>query len=77
MTLTELAESYIGDRLTVIHEFYGAFDLHYRRLRTLIVDEINPLLIQHGAEPVSVDIVPDPDTPDDIEYDEVGNTWSG
>jgi hypothetical protein len=64
VTLTELAESYIGNRLTVIHEFYGAWNLHYRQLRSLIMDEINPLLIKHGAEPIEVDMVPDPDDPD-------------
>jgi hypothetical protein len=78
MTLTELAENYIGQRLTVIHEFYGNFEEHHRRLRWLITNEINPLLIKHGAEPISLDLVPDPDEPDDdVIYDDTSNTWSG
>ena len=77
MTLTELAESYVGQRLTVINEFYGNFEVHYRRLRNEILYEINPLLTSHGAAPIDVDLVTDPDAPDDIEYDEAGNTWSG
>lgn len=64
MTLTELAQNYIGQRLTVIGEFYGNFDQHHRTLRKLIVNEINPLLLKHGAEPISVDLVPDPDAED-------------
>jgi hypothetical protein len=77
MTLTELAENYIGQRLTVIHEFYGAFDMHYRRLRAMITDEINPLLVKHGADPISVGLVPDPDEEDIVEYDPESGTWSG
>ena len=67
MTLTELAQSFVGQRLTIIHEYYGNFDDHYRRLRALIVDEINPLITTHGAEPISVDLVPNPDEEDDPE----------
>ena len=73
MTLTELAQNYVGYRLTCIHEFCGNFEEKHRELRAIIVNEINPLLAQHGADPIDVDLVEDPD----IEYDEAGNTWSG
>ena len=61
MTLTELAEAYVGLRLTVIHEYSGDFDSDYRRLRTHIIDEVNPTLVQHGAKPINVNLVPYPD----------------
>lgn len=78
MTLTELAQGYVGRGLTIVHEFYGSYERRYREMRQQITDEINPLLIQHGAEPIDVDLVPNPDKGnDDIEYDEAGNTWSG
>lgn len=77
MTLTELAQGYIGRGLTIVHEYCGNFEERYREMRKQIVEEINPLLLQHGAEPIDVNLVPDPDEPDDIEYDEAGNTWSG
>ena len=77
MTLTELAQSYVGYRLTCIHEFCSNFEEKHRELRKQIVEEINPLLVKHGADPIDVDLVEDPDAPDDIEYDEAGNTWSG
>jgi hypothetical protein len=64
MNLHELAEGYVGMRRTIIGEFYGDMDTQYRKLRALIVDEINPMLVQHGAEPLSLDCVPDPDAED-------------
>lgn len=78
MTLTELAEAYVGLKLTCIHEYYGNFEDHYRRLRARITDEINPMLVKHGADPIDVNLVSDPDQEDDdVIYDEAGNTWSG
>ena len=67
LTLTSLAEGYIGRGLTIIHEFCGNFEERYREMRQQITDEINPLLIKHGADPISVDLVPDPDAEDDPE----------
>lgn len=52
MTLTELAEKYIGNRRSVIFEFYGDIERRLRDLRAEVENEINPLLVQHGAEPV-------------------------
>lgn len=78
MTLTELAESYVGNRLTVIHEFCGNWEDKHRELRKQIIEQINPLLKQHGADPIDVNLVTDPDRDDDdIVYYEAGNTWSG
>jgi hypothetical protein len=65
LTLTSLAEGYIGRGLTIVHEYYGNYEARYREMRQEIMDEINPLLIKHGAEPVSLDLVPDPDLPDE------------
>lgn len=64
MTLTELAESYVGYRLTCIHEFCGNFEEKHRELRKQIIEQINPLLKQHGADPIDVDLVADPDLED-------------
>lgn len=64
MTLTELAESYVGNRLTVIHEFCGNWEDKHRELRKQIVEQINPLLKLHGADPIDVNLVADPDLED-------------
>lgn len=64
MTLTELAQSYVGSRLTIIHEFYGNWEDKHRELRKQIIEEINPLLKQHGADSIDVDLVADPDLED-------------
>ena len=79
MTLTELAEGYIGSQRSIIFEFYGNAAQRLRKLRSLVETEINPLLVQHGAEPVSLNHVASDFEleDDDIEYDEAGNTWSG
>jgi hypothetical protein len=61
MTLTELAQGYIGRGLTIVHEYYGDYDRRYREMRQQITDEINPLLIKHGAELIAITLVPDPD----------------
>lgn len=67
MTLTELAQGYVGRGLTIIHEYYGNWEERHRELRKQIVEEINPLLAQHGAEPIDVNFVPDPDEEDNEE----------
>ena len=77
MTLTELAEGYIGRGLTIIHEYYGEYDRRYREMRQEITEVINPILVKPGAEPVSLDLVPDPDEEDIVEYDPISGTWSG
>lgn len=60
MTLTELAEGYIGRGLTIVHEYYGNYDERYREMRQQIVEQINPLLVKHGADPIDVNLVPEP-----------------
>ena len=80
MTLTELAEKYLGNRRSVIFEYYGDIERRLRELRIEVETEINPLLIQHGAEPVDPNLAASDnelEDDDDIQYDESGNTWSG
>lgn len=58
------AWTYVGNRLTVIHEFCGNWEDKHRELRKQIVEQINPLLKLHGADPINVDLVADPDLED-------------
>lgn len=80
MTLTELAQSYIGSQRTIIFEFSGNTLKELRKLRQVLETEINPMLVQHGAEPVPLEAAASDfelEDDDDIEYDEASNTWSG
>ncbi len=74
MTLTELAEGYVGRGLTILHEYYGQYAQRYREMRQEILEEINPLLVKHGADPIDIDLVPDPDIKDDDGGDSLGQT---
>jgi hypothetical protein len=67
MTLTELAQGYVLRGLTIIHEYYGNWEERHRELRKQIVEEINPLLTQYGAELIDVNLVPDPDEDEDAD----------
>lgn len=79
MTLTELAQNYVGAQRSLIFEFCGNTQKELRKLREVLETEINPLLVQHGAQPVDPEAAASDSEleNDDIEYDEAGNTWSG
>lgn len=55
MTLTELAESYVIAEKALIGEYSGCIMRDHLRLRNRVMNEINPLLVAHGAEPLNVD----------------------
>lgn len=49
MTLYELAESWLSAQRTIICETSGNFHRDFTELLEFIEEEVNPLLLEHGA----------------------------
>ena len=53
--LHDLALAWVGLKRTVIAEYSGSIERDFKALAAQVVNEINPLLLAHDAEPINVE----------------------